>query len=514
MFKHSVVISFLILFITLGGVSAQSEEDCPDHCLNRIQKAIGYEVLKTKSGTVGLQSLLFDMAGKETRVETVFTSDGRFFQRFEGNLNRLAGFDGATPWCVQDGCSRELTLVGRETTLVGVWFRTGYWMHPDAPLKITRKPDGDEAGMKCLSVRLDGGLINWKMLVDEKTWLPTTISYTLIGRESMIGFYDYEDHDGWMVPGRVTIHSVGRKVRESFTKAVSDQADVDEGLFIPRLGLPEDTRFDANLPSKLETRIVQGHGAMMIRPLINGKDVGWFIFDTGAAGWTLNTKAAEAAGLELLRDSPTTSVAGRSIESSIRLAREIRVGPAVIENQMMRVAESAGIRDQCIGLIGYGLMARCVVEYDDAASSISIHDPRDFDGDGLPWTKMVPGELVPTIEAKFEGHTELFRLDTGASSALVMFTPCVKKYGLLEDRETFGIEVGGMDGTFTMPRGTIEWVEFGGRRFESVTTEFSTRTTGVLADPYTAGIIGNELLKEFKLVIDYPNSRIAFVPRA
>ena len=38
----------------------------------------------------------------------------------------------------------------------------------------------------------------------------------------------------------------------------------------------------------------------------------------------------------------------------------------------------------------------------------------------------------------------------------------------------------------------------GGRRFTSVDAEFATLRRGVLADPYTAGIICNDLLKPFK----------------
>ncbi|MFH1998815.1 MAG: retropepsin-like aspartic protease [Planctomycetota bacterium] len=480
--------------------------------LSHIRTAIGYENVAEKTAPVKLQSLIRDAAGKETQVETIFSSNGCFFQRFTGALNRLAGFDGTTPWSVEKGCGMELTLAGRETTLVGVWLRTGYWLHPAAPLQIQREPDEDEEGMKCLSLMLRGGLIKWRMQVDEDAWLPATIQFSMIGRETMIGFHDYHDHSGWKVPDRVTNFSYGRMTTESFTKSFTDAVDFDRSLFVPQLGLPEDTRFDASLPAKLEAKVLRGHGAMMIHPLINGKDVGWFLFDTGAAGWTLSLKAAEAAGLEELRDSPTTSVAGRLIESSLCLAREVRIGPAVFENQIMRAAASAGIGDECIGLIGYGLLARCVVEYDDLASTISIYDPRKYSNEGLPWQDMVPGQIVPTIEASFEEHTELFRIDTGASSELVLNTPCVERLGLLQDRETFSIEASGMDGLFTMQRGTIDWIEFGGKRFRSVTTDFSKRTAGVLADPYTAGIIGHGLLKSFKLVIDYPNSRIAFVP--
>lgn len=35
----------------------------------------------------------------------------------------------------------------------------------------------------------------------------------------------------------------------------------------------------------------------------------------------------------------------------------------------------------------------------------------------------------------------------------------------------------------------------------------------MIADPYTAGIICNGLLKSFKLVLDYPGNRIGFITK-
>lgn len=239
--------------------------------------------------------------------------------------------------------------------------------------------------------------------------------------------------------------------------------------------------------------------------------MGWFLFDTGAAGWTISTAAAKAAGLEIISQSPTTGAAGVKIESETCRARTVQLGPATFDNQIIRAIASAGLGGDCVGLVGFGLFARCVVEYDDEAGSIAIHDPARYEPPDLFWQELVSGQIVPTIEARFEDHTELFRVDTGANSSLVFNTPCVERLGLLDNRETQSIQAGGIDGEFTIERGEIDWIEFGGRRFNAVPAEFSTLKAGVLADPFTAGIICNNLLKSFKIVLDYPNNRIGFV---
>ena len=54
-------------------------------------------------------------------------------------------------------------------------------------------------------------------------------------------------------------------------------------------------RLRAETPAALETkRAASGH--VMVRPLIDGKDHGWFIFDTGAGINVLDSSTADAIG--------------------------------------------------------------------------------------------------------------------------------------------------------------------------------------------------------------------------
>lgn len=238
-----------------------------------------------------------------------------------------------------------------------------------------------------------------------------------------------------------------------------------------------------------------------------------FLVDTGAGGWTITPDAAQEAGLEIVGQSHSTDPAGTSVAMDTCLARSVLLGPARFEDQVFRTVELLKTGDDSVGLIGHGLFGRCVVEYDGPGGKISLHDPEEYELSGASWQEMVPGQRVPTIKATFEGHTELFRVDTGSSSWVVFNSPCVERLGLLENRETETVEAIGGVGRFTIEQGVIEWFELGGRRFEAVTAEFATIKVGVLADPFTAGLINNQLLDPFELVLDYRHDRIAFVLR-
>jgi hypothetical protein len=75
------------------------------------------------------------------------------------------------------------------------------------------------------------------------------------------------------------------------------------------------------------------------------------------------------------------------------------------------------------------------------------------------------------------------------------------------------MKLGGVGGYVAAKKGEIEWIEIGGRRYENIPALFATEARGAFADSRKQGNIGAELLRKFTLVFDYPESRMAFIPR-
>ena len=90
----------------------------------------------------------------------------------------------------------------------------------------------------------------------------------------------------------------------------------------------------------------------------------------------------------------------------------------------------------------------------------------------------------------------------------------VQKHGLLEGRKVSEGKATGVGGSVTQYTGKLEWFELGGHKFVEPTVSFS-KGPGDGADlgEVTGGDIGNGFLSRFTLFIDYPNMRMAFVPR-
>jgi hypothetical protein len=156
-----------------------------------------------------------------------------------------------------------------------------------------------------------------------------------------------------------------------------------------------------------------------------------------------------------------------------------------------------------------------VAEIETKTPYIALHDPTHYTLTGASWQDVLVHENTPSVRARFEGDREgLFRIDTGANGTLSFHSPAVRELGLLDGRTVTSASSGGVGGATETKVGRLEWFELAGHRFEKSMVQFSLAEHGAFADRYTTGNIGQEFLAPFRMVLDYPDGHIAFVPLA
>jgi hypothetical protein len=282
----------------------------------------------------------------------------------------------------------------------------------------------------------------------------------------------------------------------------------------PRLDSTEIV-FDASVPSALEVkRAPTGH--LLVRPVVNGIDAGWFIFDTGAGICCVSTPHVERLGLRESGSVDSVGVGG-SQSSTLVTAESVRLGPATVADHVLMVTDLAFLKqhlgEEIVGVIGYGILSKCVVEMDLHHGRIGVHDPAEAVVADLAWTELMIGDRVPAVRARFEDREGVFRLDTGANGHVTFHQPAVKKWDLLADRAVTDARLGGVGGFVAAKQGTVAWFEIGGVRTEDVPAKFAIEAKGTFADAKKDGNIGVELLRPFVLWFDYAGERMAFVKR-
>lgn len=276
--------------------------------------------------------------------------------------------------------------------------------------------------------------------------------------------------------------------------------------------------FDPALPAAIEvTRTPTGH--LLVRPRIDGVEVGAFVLDTGASVHLIDPAALGRLALRQVATRATQDIGGHTRRSRVWQAGELRLGagrwsePHFLEHDLGYLSRHLGI--EIAGILGHDLFAGAVAEIELGAGRLALHDPLLFRLDGDSWRPLRLVGGVPQLQARFEDHEGWFALDTGAAAENVtLHSPTVRRLGLLDDRRTRPFELAGASGPSSLRAGHLAWFELDCHRFERPAASFALARRGPLASRSAAGTIGGGLLGDFKLVLDYAGERIALLPLA
>jgi hypothetical protein len=280
---------------------------------------------------------------------------------------------------------------------------------------------------------------------------------------------------------------------------------------------PGSASFDATIPDELAVeRAPTGH--LLVRPRINGQDAGWFIFDTGAGICVVSTGQEQKLGLKLAGEVEATGIGG-SASTGVQRAELVSLGPLTLRDHPFMVTDLSFLTPylghEISGVLGFGVLSACVAEVrvgDGAlAPRIALHDPAHFKLEGTAWSALDLSARIPAVQARFEDRSGLFQVDTGANGWVTFNQPAVETWKLLEGRELHDARLGGVGGFVAAKAGQVAWFELGGLRQENVAATFATEKKGNFAKQELAGSIGSDMLRPFTLVLDYAQSRIAFV---
>jgi len=260
-------------------------------------------------------------------------------------------------------------------------------------------------------------------------------------------------------------------------------------------------------------------GHLLVPAKINGRDVGWFIFDTGA-GMSCVDKTL-AATLQLPSAGAVTADGNAGSEATtLRRADSFEFGPVRLEKTLLTELDLAGIAkalgENIVGIIGYECFFAGIYEIDVTAPSISVHPTAGY---RLPatesWHDFQLIDRRPHLSARVEQHAPtVFLLDLGSDEGVTLYSPTVQKLALLAGRETAPFQHGGVGGMQPARQGKLHQFSLAGHTLHDVPTTFSQATAGIFASTGKAGAVGVRVLGQFRIVVDYGQSRLALVPKS
>lgn len=209
----------------------------------------------------------------------------------------------ATPgaaWTVENGLASLIELDDREDALLSMWMRTGAWLLPHVRprLRVSVEPvdrasaSSDDDGPRMpegvravVSAQLRGGKVVAKLLLSA-AHLPLQLRMQMWGAHEVYEFSDWRapSDGGCRFPARVAHHPASGGT-DTYVATRAGASAVSNKLF----AMPDvracagDTEYVDGAPRVVRGRRTPG-GHVLVRALLDGRDCGEWLLDTGCSG--------------------------------------------------------------------------------------------------------------------------------------------------------------------------------------------------------------------------------------
>ena len=258
---------------------------------------------------------------------------------------------------------------------------------------------------------------------------------------------------------------------------------------------------------------------------VNNKGPYWFILDTGSVSNVVDTDLARSLSIKLGNSFETQGAGEKTITGAIGsdvslTVSDLELTQPKIDIEPVDGAISAAEGRRVDGLLGYDLLSRFVVEIDYAAQQLTIAEPGGFryvgGGDSIP-LEIVRGNILTAADLTMPDGSHAsgtFLIDTAWRSSLTLTSPFVASHKLLaiSPRTIDAVTGVGIGGATVNTIGRMPSLKLGQYAIDNVVADFSHAKDGVLSQGDFSGVIGTEILRRFKVILDYPRSRIIIEP--
>ncbi len=279
-------------------------------------------------------------------------------------------------------------------------------------------------------------------------------------------------------------------------------------------------------PAKLLTRIpfIQLSGGIVIlkAKLGNFPDTLNFVLDTGSSGISLDSTTVDYLKLKPTPTDTTIRGIAGTRKVGFLFNQQLHLPGLTIEKLNFHVNDysilTAVYGEQIDGIIGYAVLSRYIVQinYDsnkiDILSRGTIRYPR---GGFLlkPSINTLPSYTIRVKDAITINSRLLY--DMGAGVCLMLSKDFVNDSAFLyKKRKLWAKEGEGVGGKIDMHTTVIKEVKLGPFRFRAVPVYIFDDVYNVTSYPSLGGLIGNDILRRFNVIINYDKRDIYLTPNS
>lgn len=262
-------------------------------------------------------------------------------------------------------------------------------------------------------------------------------------------------------------------------------------------------------------------GVVIVKASLDGRNDSLnFILDTGSGGISLDSTTAERLQVSFEQSDRTIKGIAGSRTVSFARGHSLHFPGLRIDNLDFHINDYellTGVYGLKIdGIIGYTFLRRYIVKIDYEKQVIRVLTPGTLKYP--PGGRLLKPAIVglPMITARVEEERSIlarYYMDTGAGLCMLFNESFINDSSVFKlSKRSYRTVAEGLGGKAEMEMKVLKRVRIAGYRFKKIPVFVFADPYNVTSYPQLGGLIGNDLLRRFNVVLNYPKSEIHLVP--
>ena len=247
-----------------------------------------------------------------------------------------------------------------------------------------------------------------------------------------------------------------------------------------------------------------------------------FLLDTGSGGISLDSMTADYFKVQKIPSNRTIrGIAGMRTVSFI-YNQKLRLPNLTIDSLNFHINDyqilTAVYGEQIDGIIGFSVLSRYIIKlnYDSSRVEFWSKGRLKYPRGGYLLKPLIATLPVQTVRIRdTKTINARFLYDIGAGLCMMLSTDFIRDSAFLgKKRKFFTKEAEGLGGSIDMQMTVIQEVKLGPYKFRKVPVYIFVDTFNVTSYPYLGGLIGNDLLRRFNVILNYDKRDIYLMPNS
>jgi hypothetical protein len=385
--------------------------------------------------------------------------------------------------------------------------------------RVERRPDEEVDGQRRAVLRVRfGDRDSYDLFLDPATGAQHGRRYTRDGRPQFVRLSDWRFVDGVRFPYFREAYRANGKFDSSLRlRTLRTNQQFADSLFAK----PSSERTLHFAPGARSTGPIEYNpftGTRIYIPAkVNGRAVE-ILLDSGADTTVLDKTFAQSIGRRMIGAGVVTG-SGGEMDAGLGTNVTITIGNMTLNLPSVAIIDLAEVSNRIAiplpVILGKDVFLQSIVDIDPSKPTIAFHDPETF----TPPANAVLVPLEPlgslrTVPVSVEGLPDAAMIFDLGNGGYMSLTPAYwQEHKLLGARPSSTRSSGAIGGEQINHVATLKSIRFAGITFRDVPAELSAPNIETDSER-EAGNVGMPLLRRFRMMIDFQNSRMFVIPLA